>query len=189
MCSAVDIQDLTFVTAAAAGIGSYAAAVTANKKREKSSAAASSSSSAAAGKSSSVETSTIQITKKKSRGPAVAESLARGRGGGKGIVGDTRNELTSHIIFNLRKQFNETNISSPSGLDLLTRAPTRRANTRPNGRLPTPGTHSSASGTKIASGTTPKTSASILTLREIWPCLTNRRVSLQLLFTKRQKGN
>lgn len=89
-CSAVDIQDMTFVTAAAAGIGSYAAAVTANKKREKTSAAASSSSSAA-GHSSSVETSTIQVTKKKSRGPAVAESLARGRGGGKGIVGDTRN--------------------------------------------------------------------------------------------------
>ena len=88
--SAVDIQDLTFVAAAAEGIPSYAAAVTAVKKREKSSAAASSSSSAA-GQTSSVETSTIHVTKKKSRGPAVAESLARGRGGGKGIVGDTRN--------------------------------------------------------------------------------------------------
>ena len=85
----MDIQDLTFVTAAAAGIGSYAAAVSANKKREKSSVASTSSS--VAGQSS-VETSTIQVTKKKTRGPAVAESLARGRGGGKGTVGDTRHE-------------------------------------------------------------------------------------------------
>ena len=78
---------------------------------------------------------------------------------------------------NKSKKLNEK-IPLPSGHDLLTHALTRRAKTQQNGRHPTPGTHSSASGTKIASGTAPKTSASTLTLREIWPCLTNRRVPL-----------
>jgi len=109
--SAVDIQDLTFVAAAAEGIPSYAAAVTAVKKREKSSAAASSSSSAA-GQTSSVETSTIHVTKKKSRGPAVAESLARGRGGGKGIVSDTRTRSSNSRSYSPRK--NPTERQTPN---------------------------------------------------------------------------
>ena len=94
----MDIQDLTFVTAAAEGIGSYAAAVTARKndRREKSSAASSSSS---VGGGQFGETSTIQVARKKSRGPAnVAESLARGRGSGKGGGGDARKGLFQEAV-------------------------------------------------------------------------------------------